>query len=257
METNNVILNLIEQVKKLTQENAYLRELAKENEDLKIELQASKDIACEMVGIVNDLKQKRIKDIEEKKWLFNRIEQLKRRVCDKDCVNCVIVRICENNELGLGVKLCCPQLKTIISSHAGSNIEPEHFKCDKFINILEKCGIVGKYDIYEYPPPMPNRENEMVKAFNRLMTMDPNLRVVIIGGVISKAEQKGHAELCYLNSRTQDGKVTIHDPQSETSEEVGKQGFINRVKNDEGVIFYTVNFETLQQIINDHLHILH
>ena len=181
----------------------------------------------------------------------------KRRVCSDDCVSSVIAMICENKELGVGVKLCCPQLRTIISLHAGPKFERKHFKCVEFMDLLKKCGIVKQYKEYKYPPLMDSRENEMAKAFNELMTMNRSLGVVIIGRVTSKAEGKGHAELCYLNSITPDRKVTIHDPQRETSGVGGEQEFIDYVRRDEGVIFYTVVKEELIQIYNNYSSVLH
>ena len=224
--------------------NAQIRELQEEFEKRTQELQALRQ---EM----EDLKQQHKQTL---KWLF---QKNKRRVCNNDCVSCVIAMICENNKLGLGVKFCCPQLRTIISLHAGPKFEPKHIKCAEFMDLLKKCGIVEQYYDYEYPPEMLSRENEMAKAFNKLMTMDPSLRVVIIGRVISKANNHGHAELCYLNTRTQDGKVKIHDPQTETWGEGGLQDFIDHVKNDEGVILYTVIIGELKQIHDKYLSFFH
>ena len=127
------------------------------------------------------------------------------------------------------------------------------------MEILKKCNVVeiSPDNIYEYLPQMVGRENEMRKAFDKLMTINPTSPIVIIGRLFSKASRKGHAELCYLHTRTQNGKVTIHDPQENTATEIGKQDFVNHVMNDEGVEFYTVNLDLLKTIINHFAPILH
>ena len=241
MEFNQVKQENTDLICQLEHLYAQIRELREEIQKRTQQLQALRQ---EM----EDLKQKHKQTF---KWLF---EKNKRRVCNNDCVSCVIGMICE---LGLGVKFCCPQLRTIISLHAGPKFEPKHIKCAEFMDLLRKCGIVKQYYDYKYPPQMPGRENEMAKAFNKLMTMDPSFRVVIIGRVISKAEEKGHAELCFLNTRTQDGKVRIHDPQAGTCGEGGKQEFMDYVKNDEGVTFYTVIIGELKQIYDKYFSFFH
>jgi hypothetical protein len=271
MERNITLHPPDSEVKRLTEENTRLTgentrltgensRLTGENTMLRQELLVSNDIRGHMLEVHKNLKQKNDELVEEKKHLFNRIQLLKHRICDEDCVLCVIVRICQTEKLGLGVNLCCRQLDKIITLYANHQIKLEDLKCVQFMDVLEKCEIVGKYDEYKYPPEMIGRSDEMVKAWNKLMTMDDSLRVVVIGRVISEANGDGHAELCDLDTRTTktaDGIVTIHDAQEETWGEGGQQDFINYVKNDEGVIFYTVNFEKLKQIINECLHILH
>ena len=248
MEMNNANLYLMDEVMRLRQENDYLKR----------ELQASDAIKREML---DQFQQGQMQNDEEKKLLFQKIENLKSRICGEDCLCCVMVHICEN-ELGLGVKICCSQLRTIFLCFAflkQVNIALEDIKCAQLMEILKKCKVVeiSQDDIYEYLPQMVGRENEMGKAFDKLMTMNPTSPVVIIGRLFSKDSRKGHAELCYLNTRTQDGRVTIYDPQENTATEGGKQDFIYYVKNDEGVEYYTVNLEILKQIMNYFLPILH
>ncbi|CAB3984250.1 Hypothetical predicted protein [Paramuricea clavata] len=272
MERNTTPV-LPDEVKKLTGENTRLTgentrltgenmrltgentRVTGENTMLRQESLVSNGIRRHMLEVNENLKQKNDELVGEKKHLFNRIEQLKQRVCDEDCVRHVIVRICQT-KLGLGLNLCCRQLEKIIS-HVNPQFKLEDLKCVQFMDVLEKCEIVRKYDEYKYPPEMIDRYEEMVKAWNKLMAMDDSLRVVIIGRVISEANGVGHAELCDLDTRTADGMVTIHDAQEEMHGKGGQQDFINHVKNDEGVNFYIVNFEKLKQIINECSHILH
>ena len=261
MGTNNGIFHLLDEVHRLQQKN---EQLAKENECLKSEQQASNDITFHLWRRINELQQELMQNNEEKKWLSQRIESLQHRVCSEDCLCCTIVHICENNELGLGVKICCPQLRTIFLYFAFCErlkIAPEDIKCAQFMEILKKCKVVeiSPDDIYEYLQHTDGRmrQNEMSKAFDKLMTINPRSPVVIIGRLKSKSTRKGHAELCYLNSRTQDGKVTIHDPQDNTAIEGGREDFVNRVNNDEVVEFYTVNLDILKPIITNFAPILH
>lgn len=227
---------------------------------LREELLMSHRITEDLLNANNDWKQKNDEHVEEKKYLFNRIQKLMHRVCDDDCVLCVIVWICQT-KLGLSLNLCCRQLEKIIIWYVSPQIKLEDLKCARFMDVLTKCEIVAKYDEYKYSPKMIGRYDEMFKAWNTLMTIDDSLRVIIIGRVISEANGVGHAELCYSDTRTTrtaDGMhVTIYDAQEETWRSVGQQDFINHVKNDEGVIFYIVNLEKLKQIIDECLHILH
>ena len=81
------------------------------------------------------------------------------------------------------------------------------------------------------------------------MTSDPRSPVVIVGRLLSKANRKGRAEFSYLNTRTQDGRVTIHDPQESTATKGENEDLMNHVNNDECKEYVTVNLEKLIQII--------
>ena len=85
------------------------------------------------------------KQIQELQFLIQKMEEsIRRRVCNNDCVSCVISMICENNKLGLGVKFCCPQSRTIISLNTGPKFEPKHLKCAEYMDPLIKCSMVKK-----------------------------------------------------------------------------------------------------------------
>jgi hypothetical protein len=251
MERNNTSQYLPDEVKRLLEENSYLKECVKGNEKLRENLHASSGVIEELLGVIENLKQKNAEHVKEKKLLFNRIEQLKHRICDKDCVLCVIVRICQT-KLGLRLNPCCRQLENVIIWYASPQIKLEDLKCSRLLEVLIKYKIVAKYDEYKYPPEMIGRYDEMVNAWKKLMTMDDSLRVVIIGRVISEANGVGHAELCDLDTRTTktaDGMVTIHDAQEETWKSMDQQDFINYVQSDKGVKFYTVIFKELEEIL--------
>jgi hypothetical protein len=294
MGTNNALLHVIQMANKLKQENANIRqqlqlsnnraceseqenanlrwqlqstnnmairanELEQENTNLKGELQRSNNMRHEIMKNVKDLEEKHAAAGQEIKRLTNRITNLKRRVCDHDCFSCAIVNVLENDELGLRRKICCPQLRTIIIWYAQTRMELKHLKCRQFADILHKCEILTKQCEYKYSQEINDRRNEMAETFTKLMRMDPGLGVVIIARVFSMANEQvqGHAELCYLNSRTQDGKVTILDPQMEWSGQANQQDFIDHIRNDEGLIFYTLNLKTLKGLINDNLTLIH
>jgi hypothetical protein len=254
----NTTLHLLDEARRLMEEN---KRLKVEHTTLRQELLMSHHITEDLLIANKDWKQKNDEHVEEKKYLFNIIQKLKHRVCDEDCVLCVIVRICQT-KLGLSLNLCCRQLEKIIIWYANPQIKLEDLMCVRFMDVLEKCEIVTKYGEYNYSPKMIGKYiyDEMFKAWSKLMTADDSLHVVIIGRVISGANCLGHAELCDLDTRTTktaDGMVTIHDAQDETWRRMGQQDFINHVQNDEGVIFYTVNVDKLKQIINHCSHILH
>ena len=238
------------------QENTFLKNQV---EDSKTKIRELTEECERRMKQIEELIQQR-QDLKEKhrremKWLFRRN---RRGICDYDCVCCIIAMICENNKLGLGVKFCCPQLRTIISLYAGPKFEPKHLQCHEFMDLLRECNIVALHEEYELSTEQIFAWQNMARqAFNELMTMDPNRQVVIIGRVFRQTNAKGHAELCYLNTRTQDKKVTIFDPQTETSREFGLKEFIDHVKDDEKVIFYVVNIRELKRIIDKYFDFLH
>ena len=248
-------------VEELTYENSQLKEQIQqkghENEQLKQELQTSNSIISELVAINNNLEQKNGELVQEKKWLFSRIDKLKRKECDKNCVVCTMLWICETEKLGLGVDVCVRQLEKIITAHAGAKIEKEDLKCEQLMEILKKCELVKVAKEYKYPAEMNAKLQVIDQAWNALMTTDGSVRVVILGRVISVAEDEGHAEVCDLDSRTFDGKVTIHNPQKEEWGHGNLEDFRNYVIKDEGLVLYIVNLEKLKQIIKEHEHILH
>ena len=271
------ITMLRQQKEELTQENVSLKQRLKTSIQQKEKLrQENRRLGEDIWDFAKDLHQEKRQIIDlshQVERLYGRIKKLveesetrilelqsqmkasKSRVCSDDCTCCIIANICENEEQGDKVKLCCPQLRTIISLHAGPKFEPKHHICANFMDLLIKCGIVKEYCYYKYPPQMPGRENEMAKAFDELMKMDPSLRAVIIGRIKAGI---GHTELCYLNTRTQDGKITIHNPQTQECGEGGRlQDFIDHVRNDEGVIFYNVIIEELKKIYDKYSLLFH
>ena len=133
MGTNSAYLHLLDQ----------LTRLQRENDGLMMELRASNSITTEMMETIQlmkmniqqlqqTLQNNEEKNNEEKKYLFQRIKTLKRRVCSEDCLCCAIVHICEDNQLGMGEKICCPQLRAILIWSAfleRVKIAPEDLKC--------------------------------------------------------------------------------------------------------------------------------
>ena len=247
-------------VELLRYENSQLKEniQQKENENaqLKNDLQTSNGIISQLVGIIHNLEQKNAELVLDKKWLFSRIEQLKCKECNKNCVLRTMLWICQTEKLGLGVDLCIRQLEKIIIAHAGPKIEKDDLKCEQLMEILRKCEIVAIAVEYRYPPEMNAKLRVIDEAWNRLMTTDGSARVMILGRVISVANDEGHAEVCDLDTRG-DGRVTIHNPQKEEWGHGNQQDFRDYVIKDEGLILYTVDLEKLKLIIKEHEDILH
>ena len=64
--------------------------------------------------------------------------------------------------------------------------------------------------------------------------------------------------LCVIwTQKTNDGKVTIHDPQSENGGQADQDDFRRYVKDDRGIIIYAVNTIKLREIIEENEDILH
>lgn len=257
MERSNSRLTS-DEVEQLRDENSQLKEniQQKENENaqLKNDLQTSNGIISQLVGIIHNLEQKNAELVLDKKWLFSRIEQLKCKECNKNCVLRTMLWICQTEKLGLD--LCIRQLEKIIIAHAGAKIEKEDLKCEQLMEILRKCEIVAIAVEYKYPPEMNAKLRVIDEAWNRLMTADGSARVMILGRVISVANDEGHAEVCDLDTRS-DGRVTIHNPQKEEWGHGNHHDFRDYVIKDEGLILYTVDLEKLKLIIKEHEDILH
>ncbi len=200
---------------------------------------------------------------KEKELLKNRqLEQLKDahlhhlqysgQLCANNCFLCTILWTCQKK---LGVFPCGLQLLLLLFKYKLSTqeIRPENHMCHKLIvEIFIKCGIVTEANRFEYPSEL-NAKNQVIgQVWNTLMTTDSSERVMILGRVISVAEEKGHAQVCDLESRRLDEKglefVTIHDPQIDKHEEANKDNFREYVDNDEGVILYNVKLGELMQI---------
>jgi hypothetical protein len=210
---------------------AEVMQLKAENSQLKEEIQNNKN---EIEKLKEELEMTKM--------------QLEHKDCNKNCVLCAIGWIC-GKYLGLR-DLCGRQLEKIITAYASHQIENEDLKCDRLMEMLEKCGIVTKAKEFKYEPASDN-------AWKTLVEMDGGgLRVVILGRIISEANSAGHVEVCELDKR-KDGKVTINDPQIEKSVEASQQDFRNHVINDEGLILYAVQWDKLIEIIKQHWRILH
>ena len=221
---------------------------------LRQELQSSRNIIDELWTMNQNLEQKHV---SEKKHLFRRIKELKRKECNKNCVACTMLWICETEKLGLGVDICIRQLEKIITAYAGEKVEKDDLKCEHLMEILKKCELVSIAAEYKYPSEVDAKLRVIDEAWNTLMTTDGSVRVIILGRVISTSNGEGHAEICDLDSRTFDGKVKIHDPQKKTCGHGNQDDFRKYVFNDEGLILYLVHLEKLKQIIIEHEHILH
>ena len=264
METNYNVQHLLE---KLHQAKHEIESKNQELARVKNQLQQSRHTADTATRYLLETQQElqnsklKIMDLKQKhrrylKWLFNRNM---RRVCNNDCVSCVVAKIYEDNEEDMhGKTLCCAQLRTIISVHAGLMLEPKHINCTEFMDILKKCSLVKNCGEYKCSSILFSWQSSVKEAFNKLMTMDEDQLVVIIARVISETSKTGHTELCYLTARDQRKKVlTIDDPQSTTSQNYGQKEFMDHLRNDEGLILYTVDVKKLKEIINKHKPHLH
>lgn len=84
------------------------------------------------------------------------------------------------------------------------------------------------------------------EVWSAIMTMSMHVNVhVLILGRVAKGTDVGHAILCDSDTLTNDEKVMMHDPQNEYSGQADKQSFREHVKDDKGIIIYTVNLDKL------------
>ncbi len=178
------------------------------------------------------------------------------KLCAKNCVLCTILWICQQK---LGVFPCGLQLLLLLFKYkSAEEIRPENHVCQTLImEIFIKCGIVTEANRFKYPSELNAKLQAIDQAWNTLMTTDGNLRVMILGRVIAAAVAEGHAEVCDLDSKTSDRRVTIHNPQKDERGEANQDDFRNHVIKDEGLILCIVNLEKLKQIFEEYDHILH
>jgi hypothetical protein len=186
------------------------------------------------------------------------LQQLQRegKVCAKNCVLCTILWSCQQE---LGFYLCGPQLILIMFHYANKKIKREYLKCENILEIFMKCKVIDspESDEYLWSDEMSNKSEIIEKAWNALMNMDKG--VCLMGIKSSNALGGGHCVVCDLNTRTECGTVTFHDPQKEEKAEWSKKEFIDYLDdpNIAGLRLFTVNLQELKQIINDYSDILH
>jgi Txe/YoeB family toxin of Txe-Axe toxin-antitoxin module len=178
------------------------------------------------------------------------------QLCANNCFLCTILWICQKK---LGVFPCGLQLLLLLFKYkSAEEIRPENHVCQTLImEIFIKCGIVTEADQFKYPSELNAKLQVIDQAWNTLMTKDGSVRVMILGRVIAAADAQGHAEVCDLDSKTSDGRVTIHNPQRDERGEANQEDFRNHVIKDEGLILFEVNLEKLKQIFEKCAHILH
>jgi hypothetical protein len=184
--------------------------------------------------------------------------QRKGHLCNKDCGLCCLLWICNKK---LGLYPCGPHLRTIITLEADRSdpiIENKYLRCEAFMSILKRYKVV---DIYPKPEDSERPEMDDIhdrycnkdKAWEKLMGVDEKECAVIIGSLILKPDEVGHCVVCDLETDAREkGRLTIYDPQSEKGWTVNQDAFEGRVKDADGVVVFTVNFEELKRIIKEH-----
>ena len=250
------------EVEQLKAENSQLKEYTQHQNnkigELTQKLHTSRLKTNELWLKNQNLEQKVIelekKHVSEKKHLFRRIDELRRKICNKNCVACTILWICETV---LGVDICIRQLEKIITAYAGEKIEKADLKCDQLMEILKKGELVSIEVEFKYPPEEKAKLRVIDKAWNTLMATDDSVHVIILGRVILVGNG-GHVEICHLDTRTSDRtEVIIHNPQNENWGHANQDNFREHAFNDDGLILYLVHLEKLKQIISEHEDILH
>ena len=258
-----------------------LARLSFENEHLRQELAETRKIITELHGFAQHWNQKYVEVaktneevvktnyelikrneelMKQQVWLFNMIRELRQMLCNENCVERVLVWICEHEKFGIGVVgVCGSQLAKILVACANTRIEREDLRCGRLMEILGKNKIVTMFKQYKYPKNNSEKFNMIGEVWKVLMTVDISMRVIILGRVISEEKQQGHAEGFDLTSRkTEEERVTIFDPHNKQSgKNVDIEYFSSHLWEDEGIILYTVELENLKQIIERNESILH
>ena len=202
---------------------------------------------------------KKLKDcfeLEKKvKLLSNRIEELQLMLCDKSCVERVLNWICKHEKFDVVQDNCGCQLGKILVRRAGASVTIEDLKCEQFMNILLKNKIVEKFDEYHYPEDFYRKLKEIDNIWKLLTTLDGK-RVIILGRIMSREKDLGHAEGFDLTSWRWDEegtlRVTIFDPfNSQSGNNADQQYFRSHLVGDEGLVLYDVKLNQINKIIKD------
>ncbi len=279
---------LKEENSQLKEENSQLKEensqLKEENSQLKEENTQLKEENTQLKKEKSQLKEKNQRRKNEMEWLFKRNEQLddknwklglegacarslfernkqlNNKNCHQDCVLCTIVWACGTK---LGLKgVCARALEKAIYLHASKTreINENDLKCEQLMAILQECGVVTSVGEFECPSKSEAiARNEMINnAWDKLMNIDADKGVVILGRRPAEADRPGHVEACELETRV-DGKVKIYDPQQGVFSFQGdKEDFRDYVKDDRELLLFIVEWQKLADIIKkNEEHILH
>ena len=209
-------------IKNLTAEN---NEKLKESEELKVKL-------------------------KEKKKPFRLDLQQKGDVCEMNCVICVVILICRQKLEN--VHLYCRHLEKIIVHYAGQkftrNLVKECFGCAVELRLLRRCKIVDEKPELDENYESGMSRNELIDKVWKILSTT-NAKVMILAR--KSKGTPGHAIVCDLEDKTEDNRLKFYDPQKEEKGIGNKEDFRKYVKDDQGIILYTVNLEHLKTIIND------
>ncbi|XP_046855174.1 uncharacterized protein LOC124448224 isoform X2 [Xenia sp. Carnegie-2017] len=142
--------------------------------------------------------------------------QLKGELCDRNCVLSCLVSICQQH---FKEYLCGRHLEKIIIDYYISNIfdekihnNVEDLRCEAFIRVLQKCGIVSSRPMqFFYLNDMNevDRFGQRENAWEYFTTMIQNNNFLLLGRFFRDADTEGHCVIC---QGCQEEKVSIVDP---------------------------------------------
>ena len=187
-----------------------------------------------------------------KKYLQKLLE--KGELCDNDCVLCSLLWICHHK---LQVYPCGRHLEKILTIEAERKCGTNRVDlcCEKFMNILRKCGIV--VDEFEWEFLQNKIDKQIDEVWQKLLTVDAKKLVVMVGMEFPEPGRLGHVIVCDLKSRDK-GTLEYNDLQNDVEGiKVNKEAFKKAVRNDKGISLLTVDTDELAKKINDHTDILH
>ena len=225
-----------------------LEEISDEQTQTIKKLQNEKKALCKKI---KELKEKLDAADDELNYQLQKLRQ-KGKNCDRNCVLGIVHWICEEKLPSVKVTGCERQLDKILTHFAdnkGIKVEKEDLKCEKFMEILRKCGIV--HVIYE------DDKSDMLKiideVWKQLMSMNEGLCFLGI-----KSAGIGHCIICDLDARITDG-LLFYDPQRDENAQMNKKEFTDYL-NDPNVVglnLHIVNLQKLEEIIKEHHEVLH
>lgn len=133
----------------------------------------------------------------------------------------------------------------------------EDLRCEAFIRVLQKCGIVSNRPMqFSYSSDMNeiDRFQQRGNAWEYFTTMIQNNNFLLLGRFFRDADTEGHCVICQGG---EEEEVLIVDPQKGVSEFYTKDEFIDYVWGDEGLEVYTIDLEMLRMIVEPHNNVLH
>ena len=179
------------------------------------------------------------------------------KLCSKNCVLCTILWCCQKK---LGFYICGLQLMLTLFLHAAEKIPREYLKCDSFIEIFIKCGIIEELEgeVYEWSgDDESTKKSKIEKGLNTITNIEDD--IYLVGMKNPNAPGGGHCILCDVTTRDGNRTVMFIDPQRGGEGQMSKEQFREYLDDKDivGIKFYSINLTKLEEIIREYEKNLH